>query len=158
VNEAAYKSQKAREIGVQAQIIAASVAPALMFDNAAAAQEYLQALSADPAVEATALYDANGARVAAYGRAGEALAPATVRMGPPVFAGQSLSVVTPIVRDNERLGSVYLRTDAESTWRRFSRYAGVGVLILLAALVLTVFGLAQNALAEANAILRDRAQ
>jgi signal transduction histidine kinase len=157
LNEAAYKSQKAREIGVQAQIVAASVAPALMFDNPAAAQEYLQALSADPAVEATGLYDATGARIAAFNRSGEAPAPATVRLGPAVFAGQSLAVITPVVRNGERLGVVYLRTDTESAWRRFSRYAGVGVLILLAALVMTVFGLAQSALSEANASLRERA-
>ncbi|MFT3728888.1 MAG: ATP-binding protein [Terricaulis sp.] len=158
VSEESYKQQKSREIGVQAQIIAASVAPALMFDNGAAAQEYLQALRADPAVEATAIYDANGARVAAYGRADEPAAPAKVSVGGPVFAGRSLAVVTPIARDGEKLGSVYLRIDSESTWRRFSRYAGVGVLILLAALVVTVFGLAQSALEEANVNLRERAQ
>ena len=158
LTEAAYKSQKAREIGVQAQIVAASVAPALMFDNDAAAQEYLQALSADPAVEATGLYDASGARVAAFSRPGETPAPQMVRLDAPLFSGQSLAVSTPVVRNGERLGMVYLRTDAELAWRRFSRYAGVGVLFLLAALAMTVFGLAQSALSEANTSLRERAQ
>lgn len=157
-NENAYKDQKAREIGVQAQIISASVAPALMFYNSANAQEYLNALRANPAISAAAVYDAQGVRVAAFNRTGEAPAPASVTAGAPHFEGRFIVAATPVSRDGEVLGAVFLRTDAESAMRRVSRYAGIGVLILLAALVLGVLGLAQGALSDANAELEARAE
>jgi signal transduction histidine kinase len=157
-NEAEYKQQKASELGVQAQIVSASVAPALMFYNPANAQDYLNALAANPAIAAAAVYDSGGARVAVFNRAGATAPPASAALSAPHFDAQSAIVVAPVMRNGERLGAVYMRTDAESPLRRFSRYAGVGVLILLAALVLTVFGLAQGALSQANAELRRRAQ
>jgi signal transduction histidine kinase len=157
-NEEAYKQQKMREIGVQAQIISASVAPALMFDSAGNAQEYLRALGANPDVEAAAVYDAHGVRIAEFNRPGGAPPPATASTSGPLFQGASVIVVAPVLRDRENLGAIYLRTDTETALRRILRYAGVGVLILMAAIVLTVFGLAQGALAEANQRLSQRAQ
>jgi uncharacterized membrane protein affecting hemolysin expression len=77
LNEEAYNQQKQREIGVQAQIVAASVAPALMFYNSANAQEYLNALSANSAIAAAAVYDAQGRRFAEFHRQGEAEPPGT---------------------------------------------------------------------------------
>lgn len=157
-NEAAYNDQKAREIGVQAQIISASVAPALMFSDNASAAQYLQALSANPGVSAAAVYDARGARIATYNRPDEAPPPDTAEVHAPRFEESSIVAVTPVYRDGQAFGAVYLRTDAETPLRRFSRYAGVGVLILLAALVLTVLGLAQGALTQVNSELAARAQ
>lgn len=157
-SEDAYKAQKGREIGVQAQIVSASVAPALMFFDNVSAGEYLQALSANPAVAAAAVYNAQGVRVATYHRPAEPAPPDTAQVRAPRFEDQSIVAVTPVSRDGEMLGAVYLRTDAESAMRRFSRYAGVGILILLAALVLAVQGLAQGALKEANVELETRAQ
>ncbi len=143
-NERTYNDQKAREIGVQAQIISASVAPALMFSDNGSAAQYLQALSANPGVSAAAVYDSRGARIATYNRRDEPQPPATAAVHAPYFENSSIVAVTPVYRDGQVFGAVYLRTDAETPLRRFSRYAGVGVLILLAALVLTVLGLAQG--------------
>jgi signal transduction histidine kinase len=157
-SEDGYQRQKASEIAVQSQIVSASVSPALMFDNSANAQDYLSALSANPAISAAAVYNAAGVRIAAFTRAGGTPAPSRASVRPAQFEGQSLVVVTPVRRDGETLGAVYLRTDAEPALRRFSRYAGVGILILLAALVVTMFGVAQGILTEANAELEARAQ
>lgn len=156
-NESAYNEQKARELGVQAQIVSASTAPALMFLDNASAQQYLEALSANPAVASAAIYDASGVRVATYARAGETPAPEQAAEQAPRLKGRSITVVTPVSRDGEHLGLVYLRTDAETALQRFARYAGLGILVLLASLVLFVFGRAQSALRRANIELEARA-
>jgi signal transduction histidine kinase len=156
-NEQAYNSQKQRELGVQAQIVSASVAPALIFLDNVSAERYLEALSANPSISAAAVYDGAGVRVAGYARAGEEPAPARAEVQAPRFQGRSIIVVTPVEQDGDRLGSVYLRTDAETAVQRFARYAGLGILLLLASLVLAVFGMAQAALKDANKELETRA-
>ncbi|MFZ2032045.1 MAG: ATP-binding protein [Vitreimonas sp.] len=158
LNEDAYKQQKMREISVQAQIVSASVAPALMFDNSSNAQEYLRALAANPDIETAAVYGAGGERFAQFSRGGNPAPLMSPVPSSPHVQGASVVVVARVVRDGESLGAVYLRTDTESALRRIVRYAGISVLILLAALVLTVFGLSQGALAEANANLSERAR
>jgi signal transduction histidine kinase len=156
-NEQAYNAQKQRDLGVQAQIVSASVAPALIFLDNASAQQYLDALSANPSISAVAVYDASGGQVARYARAGDTAPPARADVQAPRSEGRSIVVVTPVELDGDRLGAVYLRTDAETAVQRFARYAGLGILILLAALVLVVFGMAQAALKDANKELEARA-
>ena len=90
-SEAAYNQQQEREAGVQAQIVSASVAPALAFLDAESAGRYLDALSANPTVAAAAVYDANGVRIAYFARAGEAPAP---QQAPESGANASRSIVS----------------------------------------------------------------
>lgn len=156
-NEAAYNQQKARDASVQAQIVSASVAPALQFLDASSARQYLQALAANPAVAAAAVYDGAGTRVASYTRANAPPPPDRVAVQAARFEGRSIVAVTPVEQNGETLGAVYLRTDAETALQRFARYAGIAILALLASLVLAVFGMAQAALKEANAKLEARA-
>ena len=157
-NEHGYGEQKARELGVQAQIVSASTAPALMFLDNASAQQYLEALSANPAVSAAGVYDADGVRVASYQRSGEEAPPLRTDLQSPRQQGRTISVVTEVTRDGEHLGLVYLRTDAETAVQRFARYAGLGILVLMASLLFFVFGRAQGALRRANAELETRAE
>jgi signal transduction histidine kinase len=157
-NESAYSSQKEREIGVQAQILSASVAPALMFDNAADAQDYLRALSANPDLDAAAVYNARGVRIAAFHRSDSPEPPPRETPQAARFENNRLITTSPVVRDGENLGAVYLRTNTDSLARRLSRYVGIGVLVILAALVFVVLGAAQGALSKANSELRDQAK
>ncbi|HVZ99469.1 MAG TPA: ATP-binding protein [Caulobacterales bacterium] len=158
LNESANDQQKQREIGVQAQILAASVAPALMFDDSAAAQQYLAALSTNPNVEAAGVYNAAGARIAAFARANAAPAPDHPGAEAVRLQGGRLIAETPVMRDGARFGAVYLRTNTDPLLRRISRYAGIAILIVMAALVLLVMGQAQGALAAANAQLTAKAR
>ena len=57
----------------------------------------------------------------------------------------------------ERIGTVMLATDPEPLARRLTRYIIIGLLILMAALVVGVLGLAQNQLRRANRELAERA-
>src|SRR5688500_20091981 len=72
--EQLYRGQKSREIAVQAQILAASVTAALVFDDNRAAQDYVDALAVNPELEAAGVYDESGALFAGFSRPG-ALAP-----------------------------------------------------------------------------------
>jgi len=157
-NEGAVSQQKTRELGVQAQIVSASTAPALLFLDDASAQRYLNALSANPSIAAAGVYDVSGSRIAQFTRAEETPAPPRVNSAQAAHVeGRSLSVATPVTNNGEALGFVYLRTDAETALQRFARYAGLGILVSLASLVFLVFGRAQNALRKANTELEARA-
>jgi len=69
---------------------------------------------------------------------------------PPSFDATRLTVTAPVMQGTTRLGSVYLRTVIEPLPRRVARYAAVGVLVLMAALVVAMFGASNASLAEAH--------
>jgi signal transduction histidine kinase len=156
-NEQTYRAQKTREVAVQAQILAASVTAALAFDDRKVAQEYVEALSANPEVEAVGVYDTQGSLLAGYARTGAAPAPRTVAKTPRLGDDRRLVVTAPVRQGEVVMGSVYLRTVVEALPRRLARYAGVAVLLVMAALLVGVLGFGQTLLRRANARLEERA-
>ncbi|MEJ0061294.1 MAG: ATP-binding protein [Terricaulis sp.] len=157
-NEADYRAQKSREIGVQAQILSSSVTAALMFNDSVSAQDYLNALSANPDVEAAAVYEASGLQIAEFSRPPSAPPPEAAGANETRMEHGRFVTVAPVARDGVALGAVYLRTNTESPARRVSRYVAIGILFVLAALVLVVLGLAQGALSRANTELAGKAR
>ncbi|MEI9965606.1 MAG: CHASE sensor domain-containing protein [Caulobacteraceae bacterium] len=152
-----YRAQKTKEIEVQAQIVADSVTAALAFDDQSVAQEYVNALRANPEVEAAGVYDERGALAASYARSRADAPPQTVRLAGPTFQGSHVRVVAPVVQNGARLGAVYLQAATEPTIRRLARYGGAALLALMAALVIAVLAAAQATLRTVNRALRDRA-
>ena len=151
------RAQQAQAAIVVAETIAASVTAALTFDDAEAAQEYLDALRANPEILAAAVYRQDGTPMASYARDGQ-----TVPREPPPF-GQSLgesrlSLGIPVTLDGTRVGAVFLRSLTQTRWQRLARYSAVGVLILMAALVVLVQAASQLALSRANKELAQRAE
>jgi len=157
LQEQSYRAQKIREAGVQAEILAASVSAALAFNDDKTAQEYVDALKANPEIEAVGVYAPSGVLVADFYRDGSLPAPRNIALGPPRFEGNHLIVVREVVERGNRLGVVYMRAVTESLQRRLMRYAGIMLLVIMAALVLGVLGTAQGALTRANAELKDKA-
>ncbi len=162
-NESQFRAQAAREAQVQADILAASLTAVVAFNEADDAKQYLGALRANPEVEAAGLYGPTGALLSGYRR--DPSQPLPVRAPapiPPSATGQ-LVVTAPVVQAGVRLGSVYLRVQAEPPARRVLRYAAIGLLGVMASLVAVVLGaanaaqtLANRALAEANEALRHQ--
>ncbi len=152
-----YKQQQIKEVDTQAQILAASVTAALSFGDNEAAQEYVNALSANPDLDAAAVYAAQGTPVAKYARDVEPPAHAPEVRGAR-FAGSGLSVVVPVVESGQTLGSVYVEASTEPLGRRFLRYSGIVLLAVMAALIVVVLGVAQAALRRANSELERRAE
>jgi signal transduction histidine kinase/CheY-like chemotaxis protein len=156
--ESSFKTQKRAEAQVQAQILAGGVAAALMFDDAQAAQEHVDALAANPEVQAAGVYGDNGKLLAGFRRAaGEAL-PLTAPDPATRLEGNRVYVSAVIAREGTNVGAVYLRTIIETFATRLLRYGAIGLLFFMAALVLVVLGSAQGALSKANEDLQRRAR
>lgn len=158
VNERALKVQTAREAGAQADLLASAVSGALAFDDTAAAQDYVDAVQVNPSVLAAAVYDENGRMVASFVRDGETIfdgAASSERA--TLFDDGRLLVARPVEEAGQRLGVVHLKLLETPRAQRFSRYAGLLLVLGLAGLVVIVLAVAQGALRRANHQLADRA-
>jgi signal transduction histidine kinase len=154
-SEAAYRDLQQQETRVQADILAASVAAALDFGDRIAADEAIDAIRVNRQVRSVGVYDARGARVAGYGRDGPQ--PPSRLADLPTLAGGAVTASVPVMNRSEQIGTVVLAADPEPVSRRLSRYLVIGLLVLMAALVVAVLGVAQSTLRRVNRQLEERA-
>ena len=139
-----YSDQQIRSASELAHILAASVAAAVAFEDAQAAQEYVDALTVNPELEAAGVYDGEGKRVAQFMRPGAAL-PARPQDARGYVNGH-IDVAVPVTQNGAVLGMVFLRLVAEPVQRRVVRYAGLVLLAAMGALVIVVLSVGQGAL------------
>jgi signal transduction histidine kinase len=126
---------------VRAQIIAANSTAALAFQNEADANEVLSVLSKDPHMVAACLYDNDGLIFATY----PANAPADLFPKAPEnqgyrFGKAEVVAFQPVVLDERRLGTVYLKSDLAAMAERFRLYALLVFGVVVASIVMA-FGL-----------------
>jgi signal transduction histidine kinase/ActR/RegA family two-component response regulator len=155
-NEASYRRLQAQETRVQAEILAASVTAALDFGDAEAAQQAVETLRVNRQIRTVGVYDSDGTLVAGYGRDGAERPPRSEREPQPGL-GTALTSSVPVLTQGKRIGTVYLTLDPEPLSRRITRWAVIGLLVLMAALVVAVLGVGQAALRRVNRQLADRA-
>ncbi|HSW06793.1 methyl-accepting chemotaxis protein [Aquabacterium sp.] len=135
----AYRVQKAQEIAVQSDILAASVSAALEFNDAKVAQESLNALRANPDFAAAGVYDAKRALLASYTRQGTIMpVPAMAADIGRHFENNDLVAFWPVRQGTRQLGSVYLRMSTEPMALRLARYGGIILLVMLGSLLITL--------------------
>src|SRR3546814_11801190 len=103
------KAEKIRQTSVQAEILAASIAAPLAFDDAIAVQEYLAALRKNPDIQAAGAYDDEGRLVGQFRLSGTP-PPKTGRLITPLITDRDLIVNARITPDDESLRSGYLRS------------------------------------------------
>src|SRR3546814_11948967 len=84
------KAEKIRQTSVQAEILAASIAAPLAFDDAIAVQEYLAALRKNPDIQAAGAYDDEGRLVGQFRLSGTP-PPKTGRLIPPLLVDRDRS-------------------------------------------------------------------
>ena len=154
-NEATYRELKVGETRVQAEILAASVTAALDFGDAPTAQEAADALGVNPQLNSAGVYTPDGRLFAGYERRPGSLA---ARLDARSRASGAVEAVVPVMRDGQQIGSVRLSAMREPVSRRLTRYSLIGLLVLMAALVVLVLGVAQTALRRANRELGQRAE
>jgi signal transduction histidine kinase len=154
-SEAAYRGLQQEETRVQADILAASVTAALDFEDAVATREAVAAISVNPQVRSIGVYNEQGRLVAGYGRDGPA-PPSSLENRLPA-PESAVSSEVPVTSRGARVGTIYLVTDPEPISRRLSRYLVIALLIVMAALVVIVLGIAQAAMRRANRQLEERA-
>ena len=154
-NERIARNETIRQAQVQVEILGASLAAPLAFDDRSAMQDYLNALSANPAIEAAGAYDQQGRLAAGYHRPG--LAPAAASAGAAgAKTADKLIVTAPAIQGTTRLGSVYLRLSTETLPRRAIRYVGIGAVITMASLLVATLGASHARLRETHRRLQDQ--
>jgi len=154
--ESIYRAQQVKDFTEQASILAANETAAVIFGDRKAAQEYVDAMKVNPELQAVAVYDAAGRLMAS-----------TSRVGPVPYALSDVSQLSklgllalsvPVAQQNVKIGTVYIWATEETQQRRVARYLGIGLLVIMGALVLIVLSVSQRALARANAELEARAE
>jgi len=160
-----YEAQKVGAITSEAEILAASVAAALIFNDSEAALEYLKAFDANPEIVAAAAYDVENNLITSYVRPGvsDGAVPATAGAVGSHFEGGELGVFVQVKQDNNPVGTVYLKASVEPVGTRLARYTfilliiGAGALAVILPISLWLHRLISNPieeLAARNAIIQ----
>jgi len=107
----AYRSARASQLATEASILALATAPALAFDDHAAAERGLAALRAHSAVLSAALYDTSGSLYVQYVGAGQQPPPARLQgsLDKTTLYGDQVSITQRITQNGEWLGTIYMR-------------------------------------------------
>ena len=155
-NESTYDRARTEQTQGLSDVLAASTAAAVDFDDPAAAQQAVDAFAVNNQVRMIAVYRHDGAAIAGYDRSGRPV-PSSISVLPDPRPNV-IRVTSPIVQAGQHIGTVYLDIDREAPARRISRYLVISVLFVLAALVVVALGLAQGQLRRVNRELAGRAE
>jgi signal transduction histidine kinase/ActR/RegA family two-component response regulator len=151
-----YAQERAEQAQGLADILAASAAAAVDFDDPVAAQDSVNAFRVNKQVRWVGVYSRDGRALAGYDRSGAPI-PATTETIPGV-SDLALRVSSPIEKSGQRIGTIYFEIDREAGARRLTRFMLLFGLVLVAALVVTGLGIAQSQLRAANVELGERAE
>ncbi|MBI3850289.1 MAG: PAS domain-containing protein [Verrucomicrobia bacterium] len=126
-----FRKAMKRNLATLAQVIAANSTGAITFDDPKLARETLAALKVEPHIVAAALYRPNGMLFAKFpaGQPDESFPP---RPGPdgPRFREGSLIFFEPVLKEGERLGTLYLNSNLEELHGLMRLYGGIVVLVM----------------------------
>jgi len=139
-NGNSYAREKAQEVTVQAEVLAASLAAPIVFGDHSAAQEYLDALKANREIAAARIYGADGLLFARYRRddAPKGLLPAKAQTQGHHFEGDRLMASLPVMQDGAMVGSVSLAMDTDPLATRLMRVLGLMLLAVAGSLLIVV--------------------
>ena len=148
-NEGQARTDKIRNVSVQARVLAASLAGPLAFQDQTAIHEYIDALRASRELNAIGVYDENGKLVDGFTRTSEAL-PQRNQVAAPIIQGDELIVTDAVAQNGTKLGSVYVDAATESWSRRAARYLGIAIVIVMACLLVAVLTAFYASVSAAN--------
>jgi PAS domain S-box-containing protein len=122
-----------------AQIIGTNCTAALAFDNKGDAEEVLGALRSEPRIISAAIYDRNNKLFASYDRDSLISKPAvTSDTSRARFENGTLVLFQPIMLDKSKIGTMYLVSDLQAMYLRFTSYGGILLLVFVGS-ILTAF-------------------
>ncbi len=119
-----------------ADVVGQNSTAALNFNDQPAAREVLEALSAEPSVISACLYDVSGQLFSEYRRQSKKSDCSAVLAAVPAPARNSPGVIRPLLRRNEPVGTLVLKSDLheiEARRQKLLRVAGWLALLALAA-------------------------
>jgi two-component sensor histidine kinase/HAMP domain-containing protein len=126
-----------RELTVTAEIIGRNSTAALAFDDARTAEEILSALRAQRHIVSACIYKTDGQVFATYLRENaKPEFPPSAAADQQVFSENHLILTRPVLLEEERIGTVYIKYDLQEMHARYTRYAIIAlVMILVSAMV-----------------------
>jgi len=138
-SRSSYQSTRSN-LSTVGEIIAASSTAALIYDDQPFANELLQALSAEPDVVASALYDKDGKVFAAYQVArGQRAIPLHPEADGIHVRQDELTLFRPVNQGNARVGTLFIQSDLTARAARLRVYGLILLGVLMAAGVLAFF-------------------
>ncbi len=142
----------------RAGIIAANSTAAMVGQDEAHAADVLSALRKDPHIVAACLYDKNGRVLARYpsGVPNESLPDSPEKQGHR-FENGHFVVFEPVIQENRRLGTVYLKSDLSGLDERFQLYAILLSVIVVSSLFVS-YGLSSRFQKSISEPIRDLAE
>jgi signal transduction histidine kinase len=119
------------------KLIAVNSTAALAFDDPEDAKEILVALKTERRIVAACLYDKDGKIFAQYPDSVKAgTFPAKPTDGDYAFTSSSLAGFEPVMQDNKRLGTLYIKSDLGAMYLRFRLYAIIMALVMAVSFLL----------------------
>lgn len=138
-SRSSYQSTRSN-LSTVADIIAANSTAALIYDDQPLAKELLAALSAEPDVVASALYDKDGKLFAAYPDApGKRAIPLQPKADGIHVAQDELTLFRPVIQGNARVGTLFIQSDLKAMAGRLRVYGLMLLGVLMGAGVLAFF-------------------
>lgn len=134
-----YENALVDDLSTQADLLARATSSALVFNDRQVAQENLSMLRLRPLIVAAAIYDQKEGLFARYEREGtrkpdsEAVTPPFPELDGHRIEGHSLVLFHPIMENDQRIGTVYLRADFELL-ERLKDYLGILAVVLAASM------------------------
>ena len=126
-----FRQNSVQKLSTLGEIISSNSTAALAFESKEDAEEILNALRAEPNIIAASVYDANGKLFCCYPfNCNEANLPVKPGDTGYQFTSSTLEGFQPIVQGNTKLGTLFLRSDLRSMYKRFKLY-GIIVAVVL---------------------------
>ena len=126
------------DLAAQGEILGRASTPALDFEDPTAASEYLLLLKAKPEISAAAVYTAKGKLFASYTRRDlDLLVPILPGAEGIRIDGKDIVLFKRIVKNNEILGTVYIKADFELR-QRLIDYLGIFAAVTLLSLIVAL--------------------
>jgi signal transduction histidine kinase len=126
--------RQGQELATVGHFLTESAAAPLAFSDAVAARDALAVLRSQPSILAGAMYTATGAVLASYQQSSSETIPPLGPVSKPLRAAGSMGVFYPVVFDQERIGSIYLRSVSPSFAEQLRRSGFLALTLLLFAL------------------------
>ena len=118
-----YETQMVESLTTEAKIVAANIVGALVFEDAATAQEALNALAVNPMIEAGAAYNTDGVLVARYASENGHAKPAPEKAPPHEshINAEEVAAAVPVMQDGGAVGTIFLAGRVESAASRLEK-------------------------------------
>jgi PAS domain S-box-containing protein len=155
-----FRKAESNTVSTLGKVIASNISGALAFDSQKDADEILSALKANPHIVVACLYDKEGKIFVVYPQHVNIAYPKSPGIDGYTVANGYIEGFTEVVQENNRLGTLYLKSDLEAMYEQLRHYAAIGLLLLLGSLVVAYFlsRLLQSSISEPILALEQTAK